>query len=107
MQARRAIITGLLGLAMGASLSGHALSQQLLSSSEAAAKARERFSGSVLDIELDDARGNERAGKVYEIRLITPDSAIIRIRIDATTGDFLEAAGDNLIPALKRPDKVR
>lgn len=69
----------------------------------AAARARERFEGDVLDVELDAPRVDEKAEAVYEVRLLTRTGVIIRVRLDAADGTFLEAAGDNLIPALRHP----
>lgn len=78
-----------------------------LSTAEAAAKAQERFEGAVLDIDRDEAEDDEPAKEVYEIRLLTEDGVIIRVRLDADTGAFLEAAGDNLIPAIRKPAQSR
>lgn len=73
-----------------------------ISTADAAARAQERFDGSVLDVELDDADDDEPATEVYEVKLLTSTGVIIRVRIDATTGAYLEAKGDNLIPAMQR-----
>lgn len=103
MELRRLAILAICGLLMAATWATSTVGQARISAAQAAAIAQERYSGSILDVEIDDAEPHERAVAVYEVRLITRDSVIIRIRIDAISGAFLEAAGDNLIPALKAP----
>jgi uncharacterized membrane protein YkoI len=54
--------------------------------------------GTVIEAKLDRKGG----GHVYEMRLLTAEGRVIRLRLDAETGAFLEAEGRG-IERLRRP----
>lgn len=73
--------------------------------SEVARIAAQRFEGKLISARLmppspaEHARGVEL---VHELRLLTPDRDVLLLRLDARSGDFLEAAGAGLTRA-RRP----
>lgn len=64
-----------------------------------------RYVGSVIDVDIKGQRRreieDERSGVVYEVRLLTTNGHILRIRVDAYTGAFLEVDGHGFIEALR------
>ena len=74
----------------------------LLSPAQAVARAQERFKGELVDVELKRSKLDEPGEAAYEVKLITQDGDVIRVRIDAATGGFLEADGADLARA-RRP----
>ncbi len=68
-----------------------------------------RYVGKVIDADVTGVRRREiedrRSGVVYEIRLLTAKGHIIRIRIDAYTGAFLEVDGHGFLDALRNGSK--
>jgi len=103
-----------LGLAMtvGSALTGslgEAVAQTAKRIPPAAATtiARERFEGDVLDVRLDDAEDDEAVEEIYEVKLLTQRGIVIRVRIDAESGRYLSAAGDDLASAIRRPGRSR
>jgi uncharacterized membrane protein YkoI len=62
-----------------------------------------RWRGEIISAELVPGRPHERAGVVYEFRLLTPEGSLVRIRLDATDGAFLEAEGKGLVAARRLP----
>ena len=52
-----------------------------------------RFSGDVLEVELDDDKENGRRIWIYEIKLISPDGNVIKLKIDAKTKEILQIKG--------------
>lgn len=69
---------------------------------EAIAVARARFRGEVIAAEIAPGRPHERTAAVYAIRLLTPGGALLRVRVDAADGRFLEAEGRGLAEARRR-----
>jgi uncharacterized membrane protein YkoI len=66
-------------------------------------RIEERWRGEIIAAELVPGRPHERAGLVYEFRLLTPGGSLVRIRLDAADGAFLEAEGRGLVAARRRP----
>lgn len=67
------------------------------------AAAEARFSGQVIGADLVDGRHEEQTERVYALRLLTPQGAVLSLRFDATTGAFLEAEGRGIAAARRRP----
>ena len=66
----------------------------------------QRYKGRILRIEVDTPRAHERragATLIYEVVLLTPQDAAIRIRLDAQAGAFLTIEGTGQVQARKRP----
>lgn len=64
-----------------------------------------RYAGQILGIRADDPRSHERragAALIYEVTGITPQEAVIRVRIDAVTGQFLTIEGAGQVAARRR-----
>lgn len=68
--------------------------------SRAMAIAEARYRGRAVDGSLERGRRGEPT-LVYHIVLRTEAGAILRIRLDAETGDFLEVTGRGQIEALR------
>lgn len=64
-------------------------------------KVNERYDGKLVDAEVKPAKKHERAAVVYELRLLTPRGAVLKIRVDAATGAFLEIDGRGQLDALR------
>jgi len=64
--------------------------------------SQQRYAGEVIDAELKSVRGEDDGGGMYEIRLLTGPGNVLRIRIDASDGSFLEVDGHGLVEA-RRP----
>lgn len=62
-----------------------------------------RYVGTVVEAELKRGRPDELADVVYELRLLTPQGNMLRIRVDAANGDILEVDGRGLTRA-RRPN---
>lgn len=56
---------------------------------EIVAKANAAFPGDILDVEFEDEDGQI----VYEIKTITAEGRILKLKYDAATGDLLEVRG--------------
>lgn len=64
-----------------------------------------RFEGRVIAARLTGPAPHERARGVvlvHELRLLTPGRDVLRIRLDARNGDFLEVAGAGLTKARRK-----
>lgn len=64
-----------------------------------------RFDGRVIAARLTGPLPGERdrgVVLVQELRLLTPDRDVLRIRLDARTGAFLDVAGRGLAKARKK-----
>ncbi len=59
------------------------------------AAVEQRYDGRVIDTELECRQGRW----IYEFKLLPPTGRIFTVRIDAATGQFIEARG----PARERP----
>ncbi|MCC5793236.1 MAG: hypothetical protein JJT85_00695 [Chromatiales bacterium] len=64
--------------------------------------AQQRYAGTVIDAELRLAAARDTGNDLYEIKLLTGQGQVLRIRIDATDGSFLEVDGHGLVEA-RRP----
>ncbi len=62
-----------------------------------------RYVGTVVEAELKRGRPDEFTDVVYELRLLTPQGNMLRIRVDAANGDILEVDGRGLTRA-RRPN---
>lgn len=71
-----------------------------------AASRRARFVGELVDVELKSPKRDEPAQAVYEVKLLTAQGDLIKVRIDATSGTFLEADGEDLART-RRPARAR
>jgi len=70
---------------------------------EALAQVQQRYQGRVIDAELKSGKPRDwGAVAVYEVRLLTPAGNVLKIRIDAADGRFLEVDGRGLVEA-RRP----
>lgn len=58
---------------------------------EIVAQVRRDFPGGILDVEFEDEHGR----LIYEIKTITSDGRVLKLKYDATTGLLLEAKGRN------------
>jgi hypothetical protein len=95
----------LLALALLAGGSGWAseLPRSGLELDQALARVQQRYQGRVIDAELKSAKPRDAgAVAVYEVRLLTPAGNVLKIRIDAADGRFLEVDGRGLVEA-RRP----
>ena len=61
-----------------------------------------RFSGDILEVELDDDNDNGVRIWTYEIKLISPDGNVIKLKIDAKTKEILEIKGRGAEKARKK-----
>ncbi|MCF3974512.1 PepSY domain-containing protein [Paracoccus salsus] len=130
MQARHGIPIILLALALtGWTLSGHgsdrllrhALPSPMLSPvwadefrplpfHELAESLGDRYRGRLVGARIAAPRPWERdlgAALVYEFRLVTPQRNLLRVRMDARSGRFLEVAGRGQLDALRRTGEER
>ncbi len=76
---------------------------ELIGPERAVSVAQERYLGELLDVAAVPARSDEPASTVYEVKLLTNDGQIVRIRIKGDDGAFLEAAGHDLVKASRPP----
>lgn len=72
---------------------GRAGEGALLPLAHAAARVAERYEGRLLDARVTGGRGRERAEVVYEIRWLTPSGDVLRVRLDARDGGWIEVDG--------------
>lgn len=63
----------------------------------------ERYQGEIVAAEVRSGKKREGTDIVYELRLLTPRSNMLKIRIDAMSGDFLEVDGRGLVDARRLP----
>jgi uncharacterized membrane protein YkoI len=66
--------------------------------------ATERYQGEVVAAEVKPGKPHEQAAFVYELRLLTARNNVLRIRIDAGSGAFLEIDGRGQVDARRPPD---
>lgn len=69
---------------------------------EAAARVGDRYAGRLIAADTRPPRPDERdlgAELVYRFRLVTPQQALLDIRMDARTGRFLSVSGRGQIAA--------
>jgi len=75
---------------------------RILPLSRASEIARKRFHGRLIAARIVPPRPDERERGVvlvHELRLLTPGRDVLRVRLDAHNGDFLEAAGAGMTDA--------
>ncbi len=58
-----------------------------------------RYVGTIVGAELKRGRPHERTAVVYEMRLLTIQGNVLRVRVDAANGDILETDGRGFIGA--------
>lgn len=108
MWTRRGALCLLLGGIAIAAMPGlpdiHAQERQgvLLPLQDVLARISERYRGRAIAADLVSGRANEPTDLVYEIRWLTPGNAVLRIRMDAVGGGFLEIDGRGQTEARKR-----
>ncbi len=100
MIARRTLLALLAWLPAAASLADDRPRRGVLPLAAVLARVNGRFDGTVLDA---DIRGDDDGRLAYEVRFLTRRGNVIRIRLDAATGEFLEVEGHGFVDALK-PD---
>ena len=61
-----------------------------------------RFMGDILEVELDEDKDKGRRIWTYEIKLISPDGNVIKLKIDAKTKEILEIKGRGAEKARKK-----
>ncbi len=61
-----------------------------------------RYSGDILEVELDDDKEDGRRIWTYKIKLISPDGNVIKLRIDAKTKEILAIKGRGAEKARKK-----
>ncbi len=61
-----------------------------------------RFSGDVLEVELDEDDENGRRIWTYEIKLISPEGNVIKLKLDAKTKEILRIKGRGADKARKK-----
>ena len=79
--------------------------EQTLSLGAVAQIVDERYAGRMLRIRSDTPRPHERragAALIHEVTWLTPQEAVIRVRIDAVTGAFLTIEGAGQVAARRR-----
>lgn len=64
-------------------------------------RVKQRYVGTVVDADVVPRKKHERAEVVYEVRLLTERGNIIRIRLDARTGEFIGVDGRGFLEALR------
>lgn len=72
-----------------------------------ARRVTDRYEGRLIGAEMRRPAPPERdlgVALVYEFRLLTPDRNLLKIRLDARTGRFLEIAGRGQLQALRKKD---
>ncbi|WP_147307892.1 PepSY domain-containing protein [Fulvimarina endophytica] len=74
-----------------------------ITAAEAIRLTEERWRGEIVSIELVPARAFERGDVVWSVRLLSEAGALILIRLDAETGDYLSATGVGFVDARRLP----
>jgi uncharacterized membrane protein YkoI len=69
---------------------------------EIMAIATSRYEGDITAAEVKPGKEEEETPLVYELRMVTRAGNVLRIRIDAVSGEFLEVDGRGLVDA-RRP----
>lgn len=88
------ILSSATGAAMASS--DHDLARQALQSGEILpldkilASVAEKHPGNVLEVDLDRERYEGKKIWVYEIKSVTPDGKLLRLEVDAKTGEVLQ-----------------
>lgn len=80
-------------------------SVQIMALNQAARLATARFEGRLIGARLVAPHPRERASGVvlvHELKLLTPGRDVLRIRLDAQSGAFLEVAGAGLTKARRK-----
>ncbi|WP_311063494.1 hypothetical protein [Halomonas sp. DWK9] len=81
-----------------------AFAQSTLSVDDAIATVKQRYEGELLDIEMKSGRGWENSEQVYELRLLTAQGSVLKIRIAREDGRFLEIDGSGQVEARLPPN---
>lgn len=76
-------------------------SGDLLPLTEIIARVAKRYEGRMIDVEIKPGKRHEQLPVVYELRWLTPAGAVLKIRLDAATGDILEIDGRGQLDALR------
>ncbi|ATH77651.1 Cys/Met metabolism pyridoxal-phosphate-dependent enzyme [Vreelandella venusta] len=80
-----------------------AMAMAQLTANEAIDIVQQRYQGELLDIEVKSGRGWENSDQVYELRLLTEQGNVLKIRIARENGRFLEIDGRGQIEARLLP----
>lgn len=77
--------------------------QDVLSLAEIVDRVQKRYKGTVIDADIvPPKKKKERGPAVYEVRLLTDKGNVIRVRLDARTGEFLSVDGHGFLDALRQ-----
>lgn len=82
--------------------SAPARGQTVITVNEAIEIVQQRYEGELLDVDMKSGRGWEQSEQVYEMRLLTPQGNVLKIRLAREDGRFLEIDGRGQIEA-RRP----
>lgn len=64
--------------------------------------ALSRYEGKPVDVRERKPKGHEPDVTVHEVRLLTRNGHMLKIRVDAAAGRFLEVDGEGLVEARRR-----
>jgi uncharacterized membrane protein YkoI len=78
-----------------------AQTQDVLPLTEILDRVMKRYKGTVIDADIAPPKKKERGAAIYEVRLLTENGNVIRIRLDARSGDFLSVDGHGFLEALR------
>ncbi len=76
--------------------------QDVIAFRDAIDRVLARYVGDIVEAELKRGRPDEFTELVYEMRLLTPQGNMLRIRVDAANGDILEVDGRGLTRARRQ-----
>jgi hypothetical protein len=102
MNARAVVVVVALALALAVPTAAGQSRAESITPEQAVAAARDRYLGELIDVTTIVARPNEPHGMVFEVKLLSADGQIVRVRIHAADGRFLEAAGHDLTKAQRK-----
>lgn len=81
-----------------------AASSGLVPIEDLVARVVERYDAQLIDASLTSGRRHENTSAVQELRFMTRQGHVLRVRFDAVTGDWLEVDGRGQIEARRMPD---
>lgn len=78
---------------------GAAYAQSFINVNEAIEIVQQRYQGELLDVDMKSGRGWEQSEQVYEMRLLTEQGNVLKIRLAREDGRFLEIDGRGQVEA--------
>ncbi|SDG12823.1 hypothetical protein [Pelagibacterium luteolum] len=100
--ARALILALMIILSSGASALAQDRADTVLDINRAIAVVTERFEGQIVAAEIADGRPHERVPLVFDFRLLTPQGAILRIRVDPFAWVIVDVDGYGLVDARRQ-----